>query len=397
MLRNLWTLAMALAVGGTASAADDWDQVVEQAHGQTVYWNAWAGDEKINDYIAWVGEQVQDRFAIELVHVKLGDTAEAVARVVAEKAAGRTAGGSVDLIWINGENFNAMKSQGLLSEPFARELPNFSLVDTEGKPTTLVDFTVPTDGLESPWGMAQLVFLYDTETVDPPPRSIEALAAWSLTNPGRFTYPAPPDFTGTTFLKQVLIESIDEPGLLQRPVEEVDFAVVTAPLWAWLEEVRPALWRSGSTFPSSGPALDQLLDDGEVDFSMAFHPGAASALIEAGRLPESVRTFIFEDGTIGNTHFVAIPFNAAHVAGAKVVADFLLTPEAQARKQDPRVWGDGTVLDLERLGPDQRALFEALPQGVATLSPEELVPVRPEPHPSWMTAIEAEWLKRFSS
>jgi putative thiamine transport system substrate-binding protein len=130
---------------------------------------------------------------------------------------------------------------------------------------------------------------------------------------------------------------------------------------------------------------------------MAFHPGAATAGIAAGSLPESARTFIFEKGTIGNTHFVAIPFNAAHQEGAMAVADFLLSPEAQARKQDPRVWGDSTVLDLEDLPAGEQALFEALPLGVATLPPEELTPVRPEPHPTWMTEIEAEWLRRFSS
>ena len=82
--------------------------------------------------------------------------------MVAEKAAGRTEGGAVDLIWINGENFAAMKAQDLLFGPFAQDLPNFRYVDTAGKPTTLVDFTVPTDGFEAPWGMAQFVFLYDT-------------------------------------------------------------------------------------------------------------------------------------------------------------------------------------------------------------------------------------------
>jgi putative thiamine transport system substrate-binding protein len=143
--------------------------------------------------------------------------------------------------------------------------------------------------------------------------------------------------------------------------------------------------------------LHQLLDDGEVDLSMAFNPAEASAAISAGRLPETVRSFILEAGTIGNTHFVAIPFNAAHAAGAMVVADFLMSPEAQAEKQDPRVWGDGTVLDLAALPPDDRARFDALPLGVATLPPEALTPVRPEPHPSWMEAIEAEWLRRFSS
>jgi putative thiamine transport system substrate-binding protein len=130
---------------------------------------------------------------------------------------------------------------------------------------------------------------------------------------------------------------------------------------------------------------------------MAFNPAEASAAINAGRLPESVRTFILDVGTIGNTHFVAIPFNAAHKSGAMVVADFLMSPEAQAQKQDPRVWGDGTVLDLGALAPEDRARFDALPLGIATLPPEELTPVRPEPHPSWMVEIEAEWLRRFSS
>jgi putative thiamine transport system substrate-binding protein len=386
---------MLIALSG--AKADDWDDTLAEARGQTVYWNAWGGDEQINEYIAWVGEQVAGRYGVDLVHVKLTDTAEAVGRIVAEKASGRSEDGSVDLIWINGENFAALKRQDLLFGPFARSLPNFRYVDTEGKPTTLVDFTIPTEGYEAPWGMAQFVFLYDMESVPAPPRSIPALLEWAKANPGRFTYPAPPDFIGSTFLKHVLIELTPDPDALQRPVEEADFAAVTGPLWDWLEAARPYLWRKGEGYPASGPALHQLLADGEVDFSMAFNPAEASAAIEAGRLPDSVRTFILEDGTIGNTHFVAIPFNAAHKAGAQVVADFLMSPEAQAHKQDPAVWGDFTVLDVAGLDAADRARFDRLPRGIATLPPEALTPVRPEPHPSWMTEIEAEWLRRFSS
>jgi putative thiamine transport system substrate-binding protein len=396
MLRWISTLALMLLASGPA-VADGWDDTLAAARGQTVYWNAWGGDEQINAYIAWVGAELQKRAEVEVIHVKLTDTGEAVARVLAEKAAGRSAGGAVDLIWINGENFAAMKAEDLLFGPFVEALPSFAYVDAEGKPTTLVDFTVPTDGLEAPWGMAQFVFVYDGAVVDSPPRSIPALLDWARAHPGRFAYPAPPDFIGSTFLKHVLIELTADPALLQRPVAEADFAAVTAPLWQWLEEIRPYLWRQGATFPTSGPALHQLLDDREVDFSMAFNPAEASAAIAAGRLPESVRTFILEAGTIGNTHFVAIPFNAAHQAGAMVLADFLMSPEAQAHKQDPRVWGDGTVLALGKLSPADRELFDALPRGVATLAPDELVPVRPEPHPSWMVEIEAEWLRRFSS
>jgi putative thiamine transport system substrate-binding protein len=396
MLRLLTILALTL-VAASGARADAWDDTLAEAQGQTVYWNAWGGDEQVNDYIAWVGEQVAERYGVDLVHVKLADTAEAVARVVAEKASGRTTDGSVDLIWLNGENFAAMKQQDLLFGPFAQSLPNFRYVDTAGKPTTLVDFTIPTEGFEAPWGMAQFVLLYDSATVAEPPGSIPALLKWIEAHPARFTYPAPPDFVGSTFLKHVLLELTPDPDVLQRPVEEADFAAATAPLWQWLEAARPHLWRKGAGYPASGPALHQLLDDGEVDFSMAFNPGEASAAIGAGRLPESVRTYILDAGTIGNTHFVAIPFNAAHQAGAMVVADFLMSPEAQAKKQDPTGWGDATVLDVTALDQAGRERFDRLPRGVATLPPQELTPVRPEPHPSWMTEIEAEWLRRFSS
>ena len=119
--------------------AGDWAALEAEAKGQTVYFNAWAGSEPINAYIAWAAEQVKTRYGVTLEHVKIADTAEVVRRVRDEVKAGK-ADGSADLVWINGENFHAMKAEKLLFGPFASELPNFRYVDTEGKPTTLVDF-----------------------------------------------------------------------------------------------------------------------------------------------------------------------------------------------------------------------------------------------------------------
>src|SRR5262249_25872855 len=148
-------------------------------------------------------------------------------------------------IWINGENFLALKEKSFLYGPFVAELPNFALVDTVNKPTTLVDFTVPTDSLESPWGMAQLDFMNDTATVADPPRSILALRQWPKANRGRFTLPEPPDFLGSTFLKQVVIELAPDPRVLASPVSDQDFAPTTEPLWRYLDDVHPSLWRAG--------------------------------------------------------------------------------------------------------------------------------------------------------
>lgn len=389
--------AVPAAAQAPSSPTSGWDATLAAARGKTVFWNAWAGDPRINDYIGWVGGRVRERFGIDLRHVKVTDTADVVSRVLAEKAAGKDRGGSVDLVWINGENFAAMKENGLLYGPFVDRLPNAALIDTVGKPTTTVDFTIPTEGLEAPWGMAQFVFVHESEEVADPPRSAAALLDWTERNPGRFTYPSPPDFIGSTFLKQMLVEVTPDPARLQRPADDGDFDRVTEPLWSFLDRLHPNLARGGRTFPATGPALKQMLADGEVAMALSFHPGEASRDIAGGLLPPSVRTFVLERGTIGNTHFVAIPYNANAPEAAMVVADFLLSPEAQIRKQDPAVWGDFTVLDPDRLDPEDRRRFDALPRGVATLSDGELGTPQLEPHPSWMVRIERQWTKRYGS
>ena len=189
ILALLLLLAGPAAAGlSTSTRADEWDDVLARARGQTVFFNAWAGDEAGNAFIAWVGEQVQQRYGVTLRHVRLRDTAEAVARVVAERAAGRNEGGAVDLVWINGPNFLAMKEQGLLFQ-FAERLPNFRLVDVEGKPATVVDFTVPVEGYASPWRIAQIVYVYDSARLAEPPRSAQAMLDWSRAHPGRLTHP----------------------------------------------------------------------------------------------------------------------------------------------------------------------------------------------------------------
>ncbi|MCW3473091.1 ABC transporter substrate-binding protein [Limobrevibacterium gyesilva] len=378
------------------AAAPAWAGIERAGRGQTVFWNAWGGDDRTNAFIAWTSERMKMRHDLQLRHVRLRDTSEAVARVVAEKVAGRNEGGSVDLIWINGPNFLAMKQQGLLHGPVLDLLPNAALIDRIGKPTTMVDFTVPTDGYEVPWRMAQVVFVHDSVRVPDPPRSMAALRDWAAAHPGRVTHPTVRNFLGATFLKQALYELAPDPALLQQAATGATFGPVTAPLWDWYAALRPSLWRGGRNFPDSGPAQRALMNDGEIDIMISFNPSEASTAIANGTLPGTVRTYVLDGGTIGNCSFNAIPFNAAHKEGALLVADFLLSPEAQAHGMDPRILGSPTVLALGRLSAAERKLFDDLPRPVATLSDAELGRPLPEPHPSWMTAIAAEWEKRVT-
>jgi len=380
-----------------ASAQDPrWDDVVARAKGQTVNFNAWAGDEKINAFIQWVGDEVFRRHGVRVNHVKLKDTAEAVTRVVAEKAAGRVTDGTVDLVWINGPNFLALKRQSLLHGPFTQRLPNYALVDTTNIRSNVVDFTIPVDGMESPWRRAQIVFVYDAKRVREPPRSVADLLAWAKRNPGRLTHPSVRNFLGVTFLKQALWELAPDSGVLQKPATDENFAEVTAPLWAWYDELRPQLWRQGLQFPENGPAQRQLLNDSEIDIMVSFNPAEAAVSINAGLLPDTVRTVVFARGTIGNTSFVAIPFNATNKEGAMVVANFLLDPATQAHAQDFRQMGNFSVLDFAKLSPVERKRFDDLPQSPALPTHAQLRTVVLEPHPSWMTRIANEWEKRYT-
>jgi putative thiamine transport system substrate-binding protein len=79
------------------------------------------------------------------------------------------------------------------------------------------------------------------------------------------------------------------------------------------------------------------------------------------------------------------------------LANFLMSPQAQAHKSDPAVWGNGTVLALDKLSPEDRAAFDGIERGIAALSPADLGAALPEPHPSWMVRLEQDWTARYGA
>lgn len=377
-----------LLLAAPALADGTWQAVKKEAQGQTVWFNAWGGDEAVNRYLDWVSGEMKSHYAITLKIVHLADGADAVKRIQTEASAGRTRRGSVDLLWVNGENFRTLKEANLLQTGWAQNLPNWRYVD-RAKPVT-EDFAIATDGAESPWGGAQLTFIARKESLPAPLRDANALLDYARQHPGKVTYPRPPDFTGTAFLEQLLLTLTDTPQALKSPPDSASFAQVTAPLWRYLDALHPWLWRKGEDFPPSPARMDALLASGSLNLSLTFNPAHARQKVASGELPADSYSFGFTDGMLGNVHFVAIPANSSASAGAKVVANFLLSPEAQIRKADPQIWGDPSVLSVASLPPRQAA-------ALGKLTPGELPPVLPEPHAAWVNALEQEWLRRYGT
>ncbi|HCG5283220.1 TPA: ABC transporter substrate-binding protein [Vibrio parahaemolyticus] len=383
LLSTIGILATTFATSSFAdsSAASEWQKIEQQADGQTVYFHAWGGSQEINRYIQWAGKELKSRYNVTLNHVKVTDISETTTRLIAEKAAGKNSGGSVDMVWINGENFKSMKDNQLLFGPFVEGLPSWQYVD-KSLPID-VDFSEPTEGLEAPWGLGQLVFIHDEQTLHNPPRSFAEMLSYAKAFPNRLTYPRPPEFHGTSFIKTLLIELTNNDPALQKPVTGETFEQITQPLWAYLDEFHKVAWRGGKQFPGGTAETLQLLDDGQIDLAITFNPNAVFSAQSSGNLAESTKAYAMDAGALSNIHFLAIPWNANASAGAQVAINFLLSLEAQSRKGNLNIWGDPSVLSSQYLTGSAKNTQQF--KSIA------------EPHPSWQSALEKEWLKRYGN
>ena len=393
------TIFLAAVVGGVFgmvsvgfAETEEWQTIVSKARGQTVDWFMYGGSPAVNAYVnGFVARQLKEVYGITLRQVPVNDISEVVSKLVVEKQAGKHEGGEADLLWINGENFRTCKRNDLLYGPFAELLPNQKLVNWD-RPSVRNDFGEPVEGLESPYGSAQVVMIYDTARLSTPPATIGELLEWIRQHPGKFAYPAPPDFTGSVFVRHVFYHVSGEVQGWQSGFDEQAFEDAATKTYQVLKDLAPFLWREGKTYPESPVRLAQLFADGEVDFAISYNPADASKKIHDGLYPETVRSFVFEEGTIANTHFVAIPFNASDKEGAMVVANFLLSPDAQFEKANPDVWGDLPAIDPTRLDDTWREKFAKQPRGIATLSDEELQAHQlPEPPSTILIRLEKGW------
>jgi putative spermidine/putrescine transport system substrate-binding protein len=373
-------------------SGQSWAGIVAEAQGQTVNWYMWGGQENINTWVTgFVADALKKQYGVTLNMVPVGDTVEAVNKVLGEKEAGKDSDGAVDLIWINGENFRTLRQADLLYGPWAQYLPNTRYVNWDD-PSVSTDLGLAVNNYESPHGKAQFVMVYDSAKVAQPPATLDDLVAWIKANPGKFTYPAPPDFTGTAFVMHICYAATVGYEQFLREFDQAQFDDKFAQCWDTLNQVEPYLWREGQTYPENHTRQQDLFANGEIYFDMAYNPAEASSLVEAGKFPETTRTFVFDSGTIANTHYVAIPYNSPHKAGAMVAANFLLSPEAQHSKADAANWGDFPAIEVSRLPETWQQQFAALPRGMATLPDETLAAHRlPELPATWRVAAEKAW------
>ena len=368
----------------------EWDEIVEAARGTTVTFYGWGGDENRNNWLnTTVADYVKEHYdiALEVVGMDINDI---LSKLSGEKQAGSETG-SIDMIWINGENFYSAKDNGLLYGPFTEQLPNMEAYIDLQDPETLNDFCMPIEGYEAPYAKAQMVFFNDSAVTPEAPASAEELLEFCKKYPGKVTYPALPDFTGSAFVRNILYELC---GWEQFQDMEADYDTVKAaiePALDYLRELNPYLWNEGKTFPESSTTVDAMFADGELVMDMSYGPFSVATGIAEGTYTDTTRTFVFDNGTIGNTNYMAIAFNSPNKAGAMVVINAILSAELQLTQYEQL--RELPVVSADKLSAEEQAAFDAVDLGKGVLSQAELLEHRlPEMPADLVPVIEEIWL-----
>ncbi|WP_409254096.1 ABC transporter substrate-binding protein [Bacillus sp. SCS-153A] len=367
---------------GQEALSMEWNELKEISRGTEVHMYMWGGDEGINRYIdEFAAPELKEKHDIELIRHPM-NTEDFMSKLLTEKKANKSEG-TIDIIWINGENFRNAKENDLLLGSFIDILPNYNRYVDKTLPYVSKDMGIPIDGMEAPWGKVQFVFHYDSDKVDAPPTTFEELAEWIHSNPGQFTYPAANDFTGNAFVRHLIYEFATELDSLS-DIDEFDYQ---EEIWSYLNEIKPDLWRKGETYPGSLSELDRLYSQGEVAFTMGFNEGRVASLIEDGTFPDTTKSLVIEPGSIGNAHYLSIPFNSPNASGALAAINFFMSPQAQIAKANPALWGEGTIIDLEKLSEQQVKNLKDF-TGTSVVKPQDVLQ---ELHTDYTDWIRESW------
>ncbi|GLC79585.1 ABC transporter substrate-binding protein [Lacrimispora brassicae] len=370
------------------------DKLKEEAKGTAVTFYGWGGDEKLNDWLDNTFAPVmKEKYDITMERVPM-DIDQVLSQLSGEIQAGEK-DGRIDMIWINGENFRSAKENHMLYGPFADKLPNFQeYVDSKSEDVTL-DFAYPIEGFEAPYGKAQIVMIADRLVTPDIPKSAEALKAFVQKYPGKVTYPALPDFTGSAFVRNIIYEICGYEQFLDMKGDKETVRAAVEPAMAYLRELNQYLWNEGKTFPDSSTTLDNMFADGEVVLNMTYDAYGTAVKIADGAYTQTTQSFQFDKGTIGNTNFMAIAANSGNKAGAMVAINEMLSPEIQADRYD--TMKIIPVLDNSKLSGEQKAAFDKVDLGKGTIPQDELLSKRlPEMPAELVPVIEEIWAEEVA-
>lgn len=376
----------------TEASISTFSQAEQEGKGQTVTFYGYGGDEKAN---SWVDEVVapamKEKYDIKVKRVPM-DIDQILNKLMTEKEAGSKTG-DIDVIWINGENFYTAKQADLLYGPITDKVESFEkLMDVNGHNSNY-DFGVKIDGYEVPYGSAQLVFAGDKEQFkDGFPTDSQALLTYAKANPGKITYTAPPEFTGSAFVRNIICDIVGYDKVENASADKEELYKVIKPGLDYLNEIKPYLWQAGKTYPTTTAELDQMFAAGQIDMSYSYAQMHVAEKRSDNEFKDTTESFLFDKGTIANQSYLAIANTSKVKAGALLLVNEMTSESAQLKKAEAKYGYSIPPFDSEKISETTNQKLTDLYKNQGVLSLEEMQEKQiPEVQAEKIPIIEALW------
>lgn len=422
---NITTIEQPVGLPGNVQLS--WDNVVARAKGTTVNFFTCGGCPKYNNWIdSYLKPQLKTLYDINLVRKPIVGPTSVALQLVEDQIALKpgTANVSVDLIWLNLENFARLRNpvSGGSSNaygPWAMKIPSARNFDFSSPPITF-DGGLPTAGYEFPYDGAQCVFIYNGNRIASANdlkliHTIDGLKSWIVANSGRFTYAAPAkdalggtgDYTGSAFIRHVFYTAAAPYTDFLTSADTTALYASRAPkFFQYLRDIEPYLYAAPAadpafvgrtrSYPLNNTIADALFARQSTYLTMSYNPSYAAEMVAKGAWDAatvSPQGYVLTGGTLANTNFVAIPVNSKNKLGAVVAANFLGSPQANYYRA--LTLGSLSVYDLQAeafAAGGWQAAFDTIDRSPRTPSAQQLAAGKlAELSPSYITKIQRDW------
>jgi putative spermidine/putrescine transport system substrate-binding protein len=349
------------------------------------------GDDELNGYVNGYVKTELAELDITLNQVKINDTAEAVNKVLGEISAGKTDGGSVDLIWINGENFATLKQADAVECGYVEDLPSTE----ERRPHQAGHrhrLRPAHRGLRGAVAAGHQLAGLRLHRAHRGRREERRVAVRLVAGePGRFTYPAPPDFTGSMAVRTFFFDAAGGADQFLGDFDEAKYDAAAPKLWERLNAVEPSLWRGGSTYPASGPEVRSCSRRTRSTPSSPTARAASAPRGEGHAAADDAQRGLRRRATSATTASPRSRRTPVTRLPRRCWPTCCCRPEAALVNAGPEGAGFTSAIDLSRLPAAQRASSRARDSPYQVPPAELAAKTLPEVTSDYVNQLEKDW------
>lgn len=383
---KLWSLILCLMLGlvscqtadiiiGNETPDKDWDLIVESGSNTTVNLYATEADEELR---AWFSSKFY-KHLMETYNITMNIKVlsfDDIVYTLEQDILNEVKDGGIDLLVLKDDEFRKLKEKNLLYPGIADKIPNMAENINVLDMDVSTEHGYPLDQYAVAFGREQMVLVFDEDVLENYPMNTEELMSFLEENPGRFTYPNPiTDEVGGEFVRTVIYEIIGAEKiemLITEDMTQEEIKTLIMPALDYLKALDDYLFKDDGKYFKHIEDVDQAFFAGDLYFTISSDFAYVTDAINNEYYPEGAKNFIFEEGTIMDTLYFAVPVNASNKTGSIISIHEMLSVDLQLDKYVPSNWGNLPILETNLMSEIDAEKFSKASVKRNTVRVEEL-------------------------